>query len=341
MIRWRALFRRRGSAEPPGRYVISIRMTGLGDRLICLGAAWLFARNTGRTLVADWRRCLYTPDFKQNSFARCFETPAELAGVPFVGDDRVATLKLPRPRHPDLWNDDRLLAAPYRRPRATIFAERDAAVATIRAGADLAAPTVVFDACINDGLVSLADSRTFLSALQPTADIRGLVTAFRAAYLGGEPTIGLHIRHGNGGRTGHAHYWDSFETAIDRCVRAVRVARERVGKDALVLLCTDSPDVETAVRAQIAGLITRRKTFRRSGAGELQVWRAGHQVRDDAMVEMLLLADATALIRYPPGSFFTFYAAVMRQWQAPAPQTVYELLRPYDPADPLSPALLI
>jgi Nodulation protein Z (NodZ) len=33
------------------RFVVSIRMTGLGDRLASLAAAWRFARNTGRTLA--------------------------------------------------------------------------------------------------------------------------------------------------------------------------------------------------------------------------------------------------------------------------------------------------
>jgi hypothetical protein len=118
------------------------------------------------------------------------------------------------------------------------------------------------------------------------------------------------------------------------------VARERHGRDTPVLLCTDSSDVERAVRAQISGVISRRKLFRPAGEGELHLWRAGYRVRDDALVEMLLLAETSALIRYPPGSFFSFYAAVMRRWQSPPPPTVYDLQRPYDPDDPLSPALL-
>ena len=34
-------------------------------------------------------------------------------------------------------------------------------------------------------------------------------------------------------------------------------------------------------------------------------------------VEVLLLAESSALIRYPPESFFTSYAAAMRRRQAP------------------------
>jgi len=342
MVMWSKL---RCRCEPDelraNRYVLSIRMSGLGDRLICLGAAWLFARNTGRTLIADWRYGSYGGDPKDTMFPLCFEPVPELAGVAFVGDGQVASVHLPRPRHPAFWNNDILLTVPYLRPSNTIFADRDAAVALIRNGQDVAAPTVVFDACVNDGLVSLADSWTFLSALRPVAHITQKVAAFRKEYLGAGPVIGLHMRHGNGAETGHARYWQSFQASIDRCERAVRLARERVGRDAPVLLCTDSSEVEQAARRQIRGVISRAKVFRQPGDGELHEGRHSGQVRDDAMVEMLLLAESGALIRYPPGSFFTFYAAVMRRWQGPPPQTAYDLQRPCDPGDPLSPALLI
>jgi hypothetical protein len=119
------------------------------------------------------------------------------------------------------------------------------------------------------------------------------------------------------------------------------MARERVGQDVPVLLCTDSFEVEQAARRQIEGVISRAKTFRQPGEGELHEGRQASQSRDDAMVEMLLLAESSALIRYPPGSFFSFYPAVMRPWQGPPPPTVYDLQCPCDPGDPLSPSLLI
>jgi hypothetical protein len=31
------------------------------------------------------------------------------------------------------------------------------------------------------------------------------------------------------------------------------------------------------------------------------------------MVDMLLLAECDALVRFPPGSFFSFYASLMRR----------------------------
>ena len=292
-------------------------------------------------MVADWRHSSYSIDPKHNVFPLCFEAPPDLAGVSFIGDDRVDRIRLPRPRHPERWNDDALFAAPQPRLEQAIFADRDAAVALIRSGTDVAAPTVVFDTCVNDGLVSVKDSRTFLGALRPAAHVTAMAAAFRAQCLSDGPVIGVHVRHGNGGRTGHAGYWQSFDDSIARCYRAVCVAREHVGRDAVVLLCTDSVDVETALRRVIPDVVCRPKVFRRAGQGELHIWNQAHTVRDDALVEMLLLAVGEALIRYPPSSFFTFHPAVMGDWNCSIHDTVYDLQRPYDPADSLSPALIL
>jgi hypothetical protein len=105
---------------------------------------------------------------------------------------------------------------------------------------------------------------------------------------------------------GHARYWESFDEAIARCQRAVETARDHIGHDAAVLLCTDSSDVQRALVERIPGVIWRNKLFRKSGEGELHLWRKASLGRDDALVELLLLAECNALIRYPPGSFFSF-----------------------------------
>jgi hypothetical protein len=324
------------------RYVVSIRMTGLGDRLICLAAAWLYARATGRTLVVDWRFGYLSPDSRTNGFSLCFRNRGQLGGVSIIADDSVARLAWPRPRYPLIWNIASLQRRPFLRPPASIESDRDAAVKLIRGNRDRPEPVVVFDACVNDGIVRFQDAREFFQSLQPVDSVTEAVDALRRERFLDRPVIGLHIRHGNGGDVlGHARFWNSFEQAIARCLRCVELARERLGSDASVFLCTDSTEVEDAIRKALPGAFARPKRFRPPGAGELHADAYSWKSNEDALAEMLLLSHTQALIRYPPGSFFSLYAAVMKQRTQAPPPTLYDLLSSGDATDSLSPALVI
>ncbi len=322
------------------RYVLSLRNTGLGDRLICLCAAWKFARDTRRKIIVDWRRSIYSSD-SSNLFPACFESALDLAGVPLLASESVETSFLPRPFYPLEWDRTDLIETPWHAPTDGFPGERDRAVALIRSGADVEAPTVVFSACVNDGIVSYQDARSCLEALRPIPSITETVNAYYDTHLRAGPWIGLHVRHGNGGAImNHAPYWESFPAAIERCKRTVEMARVRIGSDAKVLLCTDSIVVEMVLRSVIPGVICRPKSFRVFGQGELHLGPDAAAGLNDALAEMLLLARCTALIRYPPGSFFSFYAAVMKLSTNLPPATVYDLQKPCDPDDRLAPTLL-
>ena len=323
-----------------GRYVLSLRNTGLGDRIICLCAAWMFARDTRRAIVVDWRHSIYSSG-SSNLFPVCFEPTPKLAGVRLIAGEFVETSFLPRPFYPSAWEQDDLIASPWLAPTDGFQGERDRAVALIRSGLDVKALTVVFSACVNDGIASFRDARACLEALRPVTSIAETVNAYHDAHLRSGPWIGLHVRHGNGGNImGHAPYWQSFPGAVERCKRAVETARARIGSNAPVFLCTDSMVVEMALRAAIPGVICRPKTFRALGEGELHRGPDAAARLNDALVEMLLLAKCTALIRYPAGSFFSFYAAVMKLSAYSPPATVYDLQTSSDPGDHLAPALL-
>lgn len=326
------------------RWVISRRMTGLGDRIISLAAAWRYARITGRALMVDWRFSYYTTHWSENAFALFFEPTSELGGVPFYCNrEEIFQLEFPQPRYPTVWNDDDLLAFPV--VGGNVFEcpfGRDEAVALICSGQDIDAGTVVFDQCVNDGLVEFAEASAFLRSLRPIAQARDEVARFRREMLGSEPFIGLHVRHGNGGDImGHASSWVDFELAVSRCTAAVSAARAKLGASARVLLCTDSVEVEQVLCMRLANVVCRPKAHRARGAGELHWTPTAYEGRFDALVEMLLLAESHALIRYPAGSFFSLWAAVLKPRREPAPATVYELLRPWDATDPLAPAILL
>jgi hypothetical protein len=295
------------------RYVVSRRTAGLGDLLVNLLAAWRFAEQTGRTLVADWRGSYYLQDPAENLFCALFEPLSRLAGVPFVGLDDLSHVPYAEPFHPALWTRALLEHRPER-GAADVMSDRDAAVALVRGGEDVSAPTVVFDGCINDALPSAARCREVLAELRPVASVHAKVEAFRAAHLDGRHVVAVHLRHGNGGEIGgHARYWTDFDAAVERCAAAANAARDRLGGDAVVFLATDAQPAAEAFVALVPETVVRSKFFRRPGDGELHWWPLAFVSRVDAIIDLLLLAECDALVRFPPHSFFSFYGSVMKR----------------------------
>lgn len=279
--------------------------------MVSLLAAWRFAHATHRTLVADWRGSGYVTDPRTNVFGLVFEPTRTLAGVPFLADDTVGRLALAGPFHPASWDGTNIIR-PWVRPALEDPAERAAAVALIEAGVDVAAPVVVFDGCLNDAVPSPDRCRRVLSDLRPRARIAEAVAEFEACHLAARPVVAVHVRHGNGGALGgHARFWVSPQSALIQVVgaalRAVHAVRAATGADPVILLCTDSPPVEKALRQALPGIVTRPKAFPRLVAGDQPPTSF-----EDSAVDMLLLARSDVLIRFPPGSFFSFWGAVMK-----------------------------
>lgn len=296
------------------RYVVSRRTAGLGDLLVNLVAAWDFAARTGRTLVADWRGSRYLQDRTGNLFGALFEPTDRLAGVPLEAPDDLSGVTLPEPYHPEMWTRARLERPPLR-SCAEIWADRDAAVALIRGGGDVEAATVVLDGCINHALPSAQRCRAVLADLRPVGQVRAEVEGFSTEHLAGRPVVAVHLRHANGGAIGDDHdpFWADFDAAVDRCAAAARGALERLGDEAVVFLATDATVAADAFLARLPEAVARPKFFRREGDGELHAWQLGFVTRAEALIDMLLLAEGDALVRFPPGSFFSFWASLMKR----------------------------
>jgi len=317
------------------RVVIAKRWTGFGDCIVSLLAAFRFAQRTGRMLVADWRFSAYASNSRSNVFSLVFEPQPLFAGVPFIGDDRIHELVPAGPFHPATWDAEKLHMPPTRGE----VGDEAAAAALITGGSDVAAPVVVFDNCLAHAAPPRDECRRLLGALRPRPSIAEAVEVFAAEHFAGRPVVGVHVRHGNGGNImGHARFWMRPVIAIERVLRAtrraVRALEAHAGVPPLVFLCTDSAAVEAALRLSWPGLLTRPKSFRPRGSGELHLGPEAQACRDDALVEMFLLARCDVLIRYPPGSFFSFWGAVMKR-----PSPIPDCGSPDPPQAALGPAI--
>jgi hypothetical protein len=334
------------------RYVLSLRQTGLGDRLVCLAAACKYARSANRTLVIDWRNSIYSDASRglfgfrrhdhKNLFLSCFEPLSSIGSVPVIAADNFDTGALPRPVFPKVWEHGALMSRPWLAPPDGFPGDRERAVQLIRSGEDRPERTVVFSACVNDGIVLAQEMRAILSALRPVSHVAKQVEAFADQHRLADGFIGVHVRNGNGGAImGHAKSWTSFAPAIDRVVRAIGAARDRLGFESPALLCTDSSEVQDVLCARVAKLLVRPKTLGRPGDGELHLGRRAARGLDDALIEMLLLARSKVLIRYPRASFFSLYGAVMKARAEEDPSTtLYDLHEPWETSDPLAPAIV-
>jgi hypothetical protein len=149
----------------------------------------------------------------------------------------------------------------------------------------------------------------------------------------------VHIRHGNGTKAIGTHrlYWTDFDAAIERCRAATSLAREALGGSAAVFLSTDSGAVVDAFRRHMGDIIVRPKRIPAPDGHELHLGPEGHLTLVDAFVEMLLLAEGHALVRYPPHSFFSFYASLLKK---PGPAASDANNRRAAAPDPLAPAIV-
>lgn len=179
---------------------------GIGDHLSCLIGSWFYAKRTGRTLVVDWRGSRYNPDptGTSNCFARFFDVPASIAGVPVICGDEVDNWVYEVPIFPEKWTPATLAATAHLKHTQS---EIDTINALVTSDQDRPEPTVVFNQWIHPS-PSKAVVRELLAALPIAADIRRTADQIWQENLGDCPGIAIHIRHGNGENIGfRAAYW--------------------------------------------------------------------------------------------------------------------------------------
>ncbi|SFJ85880.1 Nodulation protein Z (NodZ) [Bradyrhizobium sp. Gha] len=289
------------------RFVVSRRRTGLGDCLWSLAAAWRFAKQTGRTLVIDWRGSCYLDEPFTNAFPVFFEPVEDIAGVRVICDDDLNRRSFPGPFFPAWWNKPAIDCV-YR-PDEQIFRERDELDQLFRSKKDSDATTVVCDACLMWRCDQEAEREIFRS-IKPRPEIRARIDAVYREHFEPYSVIGIHVRHGNGEDImGHAPYWADTERALRQVCIAIHNAKALPhAKPVRAFLCTDSALVLEEISKRFPDVFVIPKLFQAPQAGPLHNAALGAEGGFSALTEMYLLARCDTVIRFPPTSAFTRYA---------------------------------
>jgi hypothetical protein len=284
------------SAATP--FLVAHRISGLGDmmsqaaHLIDLGSA------IGSPVFIDWRRSLYST--KTTNMINLF-------GSIVFHDDA-----LPVERSPELGDDP-----------------RGREIASGRYEQVISIPDYLrmFD---GEAVISTA----FAVATGPMSEQLDLETLYERVgkfYFGDSVceiaksfwrvnnlsgAIGLHYRHGNGEFEG-AKSAEQVQQEIQQCLEPIASITARSKREPKIFLCTDSKESEALFRAHLGNrLIVFPKYFREKGAGALHVVSHDaddgahlHKILEDALVEMLLLAQCDYLVRDSWSTFTNFSAA--------------------------------
>ena len=314
------------SEKTTGRYIISADInpiySGLGCMIRVLSPCWAYARDTGRTLVIDWRGNPYTRlDPAHNLFDSLFEPiSTQQAGVRVISDQSVNELRYPQP----LLTTNAVMeledGSTVRMPNGGL--DHDALAGIIANCVDVDCPTVlpslpsifrITRQWVIPEKIRLTDQALAhcYGMLRPRSAWRDQAMDFYNTRMRGRHLIGLHIRHGNGEGDFRAHFRHreihDFESFMDQVVRVVaRYGARRFSGNYAVFLATDSVRVIDYLQRHLPLLITRPVWRPESGAGVDfdHAYKNGtdHGIRSaaDSLIDMLLLAkcDAVMITRF-------------------------------------------
>lgn len=326
---------------------------GLGCMLFILGPAWKYAKATGRTLVIDWRNNPYTrSDPSINLFSRLFDPSGlALSGVDVIADDQVNTMLFPSSilmskiekehesgivissKKRGLNTDDVIdlvlngidsnagtfipsnepmfrlanIYRPTKTSRASFYTHKEATL--LYRLAKRYCPTKIE----RPSFCTHEEATLLYRSLKPRPHIQHQIDSYSKEHLADGPTIGIHVRHGNGEESVRTHFSSrvisEFDEFIDTIVTKIdKIAQQQQFTDFKVFLCTDSDQVTLALRERIPDLLTRN------------IWRPEHnqgvdfdhpfdspedgiQSAANALIDMQLLGKCDVAILTRPSTF--------------------------------------
>jgi hypothetical protein len=287
-----------------------------------LSPCWAYAKDTGRTLVIDWRGNPYTRlDPSHNLFHSLFEPiSTQQAGIRVISDHSVNDLRYPQPlltTNAAMEFED---GSKVRIPNGGL--DHDALADIIANSIDVDCPTIlpslssifrITRQLVVPKKIRLTDQTLAhcYGMLRPRQAWHDEALDFYNSHMRGRCLIGLHIRHGNGEGDFRQHFRHreilNVESFMDQVVRVVqRYGARRFGEKYAVFLATDSNRVIDYLTNQIPQLITRPVWRPEEGAGVDfdHVYKngtySGIRSAAHALIDMLLLAkcDAVMITRF-------------------------------------------
>ena len=312
--------------------ILSYRNSGLGDNLLAAANAWDYAKVTGRSLVICWSHSRYLQDGEVNAFFQFFELPAEIEGVPVEVESRIDRVSswiisywhflVP---YPDLvCIAERMLRGsgvlkyvipgyvPMDGPRGFAADRRhEHEQEIVYGGIEKPQRLMIATACY----CPQEKLRPFFDALKLTPSLAQQVDAFLQARFGDKLVIGVHVRYYDAllPRGNHSRYWTSPEENLTHCLSMIHQAIERAGTaEHVVFLSTDSRLVQEFVKGHLDHVVTFDKQFGTDQSMELHK-EIPVETASQSLIEMFLLARSQILVRYPPESWFSYYASLYAQ----------------------------
>lgn len=302
------------------KVIVSCRNSGLGDNLLAAANAWYYAKNTDRTLVIYWFHSRYLADKGENAFSHFFNVPASIDGVPVIADyrsDRLSDFLILHPHFilplPDpllilygilnklgIGTDYRAMERIRKRQKVTDKIINDLADEDER--------IIVTHGCY----VPNENLKPFFDALALKEEYRIRAEAFSDMHFSGKRVIGVHIRYYNRGLplSDHTKYWLDEIMALSECVDKIQKAASGLAESEYVIfLCTDSGMVRDFVTRAIDNVVTFEKEFGTDISKELHQ-ELPEETAAATVIEMFLLAKSDVLVRFPPGSWFSYYASL-------------------------------
>ena len=296
-------------------YLLVKGIAGLGNRILALGTAIVYARLTHRTLAIDWRDGFYSVP-GQNAFPALFE----LVDLPHISPEEIADQEV----YPALWQH-RLQES------LESVIEEDSSV-RLRMGQSFLKKysysvrqlsylqPVVIAAGYTEELEPLRPllkrsrhpwgqlskrqlfHEVFHRHLRPTQAIERRLRQFRQAHFGQGPVIGIHIRQSD----------KSIGLGWYRKALAEHVGRQ---PQATIFLATDNRAVEAEIKALYPQVITQDKWLPTPGSrahgSEECPDRLAHAA--EALVDILLLASCDWLIYSRTTSFGLLASYISQQ----------------------------